>query len=99
MDSSTVSKALLVYLGTGVTSFPDPNEERLTKEFGADKAEDLAPLVAALVEEVRGIKVDWSVHDLQSAGDLAANEMRRRHPELSDEAVGALRGVFTFDWR
>ncbi len=68
-------------------------------KFGSEKGAELASQVTALVHEMNGLAIDWSVQSLESAGDIIRKEMHHRHPDLSDKALRALAWKFTFDWR
>ncbi len=53
----------------------------------------------SLLAEMGKIEVDWSLHDLESAGEMVSKEMHARHPELSAATLRTLVRKFTFDWR
>lgn len=94
-----VSRAMVLFLGFGTASSPRADRDRLVSEFGAKRAEELESRVASVLGELATIQIDWSVPSLTTAADFAVEQIRARHPELSDKALGALRWKFTFDWR
>ncbi|MHA3702914.1 hypothetical protein ACXR2U_12120 [Jatrophihabitans sp. YIM 134969] len=61
--------------------------------------EEIRTEVEAVVAEADSVRVDWDDRTLGQAGDLMRDEMARRHPELSADALAALRWKWTFDWR
>ena len=98
-DDRDLDRAILLYLGYGSQSAPVRDRESLQAEFGPYRANALERAVAELVEEISAFQPDWSRDSLISAGRLAGELMRSRHPELSDEAVAALEWKYMWDWR
>jgi hypothetical protein len=78
---------------------PRVDRDRLVQELGAVRGGELENEVKSLFDELSRIEVDWSVHSLSSAGQMARESMRARRPDLSEEALRALEWKFTFDWR
>jgi hypothetical protein len=99
ISDDDLSNAVVVFLGLGSASSPRQNRDDLAGKFGPEKGAELASQVTALVHEMNGLAIDWSVQSLESAGDIIRKEMHRRHPDLSDKALRALAWKFTFDWR
>ena len=98
-DLDDLCRAVAEFLGFGIASSPQHNRERLAQAFGTKAGGELELRVNSLVDEVGRIEVDWSQHNLESAGRLARQTMRDRHPELCERALSALEWKFTFDWR
>ncbi len=71
----------------------------LAEAFGEVRARGLASQVQVLLAELDSMQVDWSRHDLGSAGEEARRLMASRHPQLTEEALEALNWTFTFSWR
>jgi hypothetical protein len=92
------SRAVVVYLSVGRSSFPHCDPEAVIETFGAEAAESLMPYASAVASEVLNIWTDWSTHTLDSAGEEAAAQMRQRHPELDDEAIKALGWHFSYTY-
>jgi hypothetical protein len=42
---------------------------------------------------------DWKTVDLRQATQIAAESFRSTHPDISDDAVAALAGCYTWDWK
>jgi hypothetical protein len=95
----TLTHAIVLFVGFGSDSFPSRNRERLVQEFGPSLAASLESQVVILLDEIGKIQVDWSLHSLQSAGEMARAEMKARHPALSDTTLLALEWKFLFDWK
>jgi hypothetical protein len=72
--------------------------ERLLEHFEPLVAADLAPLIDRLDEEFYEVGPE-SAENLNTAADLAAEVFAKRHPDLSAEAVDALRWCYTYDWK
>ena len=94
-----LSNATVLFLGYGRASWPQRDEATLARELGAEKAAALREQIDALCDEMQRIDVDWSTCSLAEAGDDARAAMRLRHPELSDDALDALRWQFTYFWK
>lgn len=94
-----LSRAVTSFLGFGQAAWPKRDGTRLVEEFGPEKAAGLELAVAALLDELGALEIDWSMHSLETAGSAARSMMRVRHPELSDSALQALEWKFTYDWR
>ncbi len=94
-----LSRAVVLFLGAGVSSFPAINPARLIQEFGDARGVELGVEVAAFLDELGRIEVDWTVHNLQSATEMAEQRMAARHANLTDEAIKALGWKFSFGWR
>jgi hypothetical protein len=75
------------------------NPQRVTERFGEEVGLDLVQKVHAILDELYGVLPDWSAGDLASETDKAVHQVRRNHPELSDEALAALGWSFSFDWK
>jgi hypothetical protein len=93
LDADEVSDAVLVWSGYGETSWPARDEGPLVARYGEHRALDLLPLVKTLECEVYESDVYRTEADLAAVGRKAARQFRLAHPEVSDEAVDASRGV------
>jgi hypothetical protein len=91
-----LSRAVVLFLGFGSSSFPKRDSDRLVKDFGSTEGTAMDTRVRALIDESDRIEFDWSKHSLGSAADEAGRILHERHPELSDEAIGALGWRFGF---
>jgi tetratricopeptide (TPR) repeat protein len=89
-QSDDLSNAIILFLGFGTKAWPHRDRARLVQEFGAAQAAALESRVLSIAGELAQIPVDWSVHSLQSGGEMAQIEMRARHPDLSETALRAL---------
>jgi len=98
-DAGDVNKAIIVFLAHHRASWPQQDEASLVRDLGAERAPALRAQVDALRGEMGAIEIDWTTHSLASGGAFARAEMRRRHPELSDEALDALAWEVTYNWK
>lgn len=94
-----LSQAIITYLGKGRSSFPRTDEEAVLALEGDTESSALLEKVVALTAEMMSIEIDWSNHTLPEGGDEALRVMAGRHPELTDDALVALRWMFTYNWR
>ncbi|WP_430592512.1 hypothetical protein [Humidisolicoccus flavus] len=93
-----LSEAIVEHLGYRRSAFPrsGAGDVALASTDAACAAE--LPRVRAIVDECGAIHVDWTIHSLSEGVDQARQAMSRLHPELSDDALDALRWWFTFHW-
>jgi hypothetical protein len=98
MNPDDVSEAILLYTGRGITNRPMRDLERLGARFQPERVNELRRKVRRLVAEfyLTSPRVDESL--IESA-DRAAEAFRKHHPEISEEAVDALRWCFAWDWK
>lgn len=94
-----VSLALVKFLGYGVEPYPKEDAARIEKEFGSERAPALEERVRPILSELAALNPDWSRHSLVAAAEWAGREMRRRHPELSEEGIKAMSWIFTWRWK
>lgn len=94
-----VSLALVIFLGYGVEPYPKEDPARIEKEFGSERASALEERVRPILSEFAALKPDWSRHSLAAAAEWAGKEMKRRHPELSEESIRAMSWIFTWRWK
>ena len=84
-----------MYLGAGASPYPKEDAALVDREFGHGVGEE----VRSILDELSHVAVDWSTTSLVEGGEVARAAIKRTHPELSDEALDALRWKFTYDWR
>lgn len=89
----------MLYIQKSTASWPQHDEDAVIKEFGEEKGKILVDQIHSLVQEMFEIKVDWEKHTLTSAADFGRDEIKKRFPGLSDEALAALWWKFTFDMK
>lgn len=99
MDAALLSRALVVWTGYGVVSWPSRDDDRLSRMFGAELASVVLRRIYELEEEFYTSDARHKAADLREMGNLASAQFRMRHPELSDEAVDALAWCYTFDYK
>ena len=99
IDASLLSRAIVVWTGWGQLSWPSRDERRLVDCFGAQRAATLLPRIRELEDEFYASDARAVARDIGELGDLAAVEFRRRHPELSEQAIQALAWCYTYDYK
>jgi hypothetical protein len=97
LDPHVISEAIVLWLGNGVTNWPQPDVQRLVGRFGSLASADLLPVVSALADEFYASDAALSVPDLSEATRVAMDRFRALHPELSDMAIEALGWSYSFD--
>jgi hypothetical protein len=98
-SDALVSEAVALWLGWGVTSWPQRDEGRLAARFGAVAAADLLPLVRAWEEDFYASDSRLTARNLVEMGGLAAEEFRSRRPGATETAVEALAWAYTYDYK
>ena len=68
-------------------------------QVGADAAAELLPRVRALEEDFYATDARLKAPDLVVMGRMATDDFRRKHAEISDEAVEALAWCYTWDYK
>jgi hypothetical protein len=99
VNASLLSEAIVVWTGWGQAPRPIRDEARLVDQFGSDTAADLMPGLRQLEDEFYASDAQFTVADLKEMGDVAADQFRRAHPEISDDAVRALAWCYTYDYK
>jgi hypothetical protein len=66
------------------------------REFGTAGAAELLPWLRDLEDDFFASDARPVAPDLVTMGEPAAEDFRRKHPEISDEAVEALAWCYTF---
>ena len=94
-----VSLALVRFLGYGVEPYPKEDAARIAKEFGSERAPALEKRVHLILGELAAMKPDWSRHSLVAAVEWVGQEMKRRHPGLSEDSIKAMSWIFTWRWK
>ena len=99
MDPTVLSTAIIVWTGWGETNSPSRDEARLLDRFGSEVTVELLPTIRQLEDEFYASDARDVVADLKEMGDRAATQFRSKHPEISQEAIRALRWCYTFDYK
>jgi len=95
----TLSMAVLVYLGVGISSSPTRLPDRLFGYFGPEHADALQRRVDVLLDESWLAPDEWAGLSLGAATDRLEESLRLAHPELSEAAVQAVGWAFSFNNR
>ncbi len=94
-----LSTALIAWTGWGLTPWPQRDEQRLVSQLGADAAAELLPQLHKLERDFYASNARNVAPDLATIGRLAAENFKRLHPAISDDAVEALAWCYTFDYK
>lgn len=97
-DPSLISKAIVVWTGWGRAPSPVRDEALLVDRFG-DAAADLMPVIAAMEDDFYRSDARHIAEDEAAMATLAADQFRRRHPDIADDAIQALAWCYTYDYR
>lgn len=98
MSPNALDAAIVVFTGRGEFNFPHQSSERVRDRFPGPEGVGLAERVEALEAEFYAVKPRTD-ETLVETANRAAQTFAAHHPELSFEAVAALRWSFAFDWK
>lgn len=99
MEDRVLSRAIILYLAKGRSPFPKSDDAAVIAAAHPVDAPALLDRVRRITDECMAIDIDWASHSLVEGGEEARQTMAIRHPELSPEALDALRWMFTYNWR
>lgn len=90
---------MIAYVGEPGRPDARSAEDRVLDAIG-DQAPDVLPRIKMIVDEMYSAETAlWQSPDLAEVARRAEAWLRARCPELSNEAVIAVRNRFTFDWK
>jgi len=95
----TLSMAVLVYTGVGISSYPTSLPDALADYLGSDRADAFKDRVDALRQEAWLDRDEWGANDLVAVTREIEDRMRVAHPELSEDAIQALGWTFSYNNR
>jgi hypothetical protein len=95
-DPARISRALVVWIGKGESAWPDHDDARLIRNFGADDAAELLPALRAIEDEFFESDARDRVADLGEMARAAAAEFRDKHPEIAEDAIDALAWSYSY---
>jgi hypothetical protein len=93
------SEAIVLYLGRGMAPYPKRDPERLITRFGGSEGLDLVTYAEEVLREMYEVSPDWASEDLPAATRRAVRRVAEGHPDLSEEALDALRWSYGWDWK
>ena len=98
MDPKVISSAIIVFVGKGLSPFPIPSRNRVLEVFGPALGPDLNKVIDALSDEFYEVEPlpDETVIE---ATERATSTFVSHHPEISEDAVKALRWSYSYDWK
>ena len=98
-DSPVFTEAVLVWTGWGQHMMPRRDDAFVVSRFGAESAAQLLPAIRSLTEAFYASDAKYTAPSLAEMGAMAAEEFKKKHPEVADEVVKALAWCYTFDFR
>jgi hypothetical protein len=99
LDPARVSEAMVCWTGWGCKRWPTRDDAAVLERFGEDETLDLLPALRLLEDDFYSSDARQRIANLSEMGDTAAEDFRKLHPEVSEEAVLALRSCYTFDYK
>lgn len=99
MDAADdINDALVIYTGFGKSPFPRARSADLVTRYGPEQGADLKSRILALMEEL-GQPILDEKRSKKSVTERAIEQLRPRHPELSETGLKALAWTFSFGLR
>ena len=99
MDAADdINDALVIYTGFGKSPFPRARSADLVTRYGSGQGADLKARILALMEEL-GQPILDEKRSKKSVTERAIEQLRPRHPELSETGLKALAWTFSFGLR
>jgi hypothetical protein len=99
MDPALLSEAVVVWTGWGDAPRPRREDDRLVDRYGEGLALTVIPAVHTLEREFFASTAKDTEPGLQAMGDAAADDFRKLHPEVSEDAVQALTWCYVYDYK
>jgi hypothetical protein len=97
-DADQISEALVIWVGP-IPALGYDRDAALVDRFGAPVAAKLVPILGALENEFESTNAGAVAADLRDMHKLAFDDFKGKHPEISDQAVHALAGRYTYNNR
>ena len=98
-NDASLSAAVVIWTGWRESAWPDRDDARVVRRFGAAAATTLLPQIRQLADDFYASDARDKAADLREMGERAMARFRARHPEISDEAVHALAWCYTYDYK
>ncbi len=98
MDANLLSRALVIYTGRGASPYPARSVDRISEYFGIVAAAELEAEVTRLDEEFYMLE-PANDESIDAAADRAVSIFAAHHPDLTKDAIDALRWCYTYDWK
>lgn len=93
--SADLNTALVAYLGYKRADVPQSDWLAVVESLGIARAEAVEWALLDVLYQLREIKPDWRAHSLWSGSEWAVRELRKRYPDLDDEATKTLTWAFS----
>ncbi len=92
-------QAVLVCTGSGEGASPRRDDSSLVTHFGPEAAPRLICLVKSLEQEFYSSDAWKNAADLKEMGEMAAEQFKRKYPEIPDQVVQAFSWWYTYDYK
>ncbi|MEO8179070.1 MAG: hypothetical protein ABI895_09575 [Deltaproteobacteria bacterium] len=94
-DADQISEALVIWVGP-VPNLGYDREAALVERFGAQVAAKLVPILSALDDDFWSTNAGDVANNTREMHQLAFDDFKRKHPEISDHAAHALAAKYTY---
>jgi hypothetical protein len=95
---SVLSTGLIAYVSGGSRPYPTRDDAALLDAVGEDTGIELLPRLHLLVDESEELSVEWFSIS-REPWQQVVDQMRARHPELTEEALDALGRYWSYQMK
>jgi hypothetical protein len=99
IEHSQLTKAVLIWTGWGRESWPHRDDSLVVNHFGPELAAKLLTTIKTLMDDFYSSNANLVADNLQEMGKIAAEQFRKKHPEISEEIVKVFAWCYTFDFK
>jgi hypothetical protein len=94
-----LTKAVVLWTGHGIRSWPHRDDAVLIQEFGEARGLDLLVALRSLEADFYRSNAHLTEPDLRAMTERASEEFRSRHPDAPSALVDAVAWWYSFDYK
>jgi hypothetical protein len=94
-----LTKAVVLWTGHGIRSWPHHDDAALVQEFGEARGLDLLVALRSLEADFYDTDAHLTEANLQAMTNRASQEFRSRHPHIPSAVLDALAWCYSYDYR
>jgi hypothetical protein len=96
---SQLNEAILIFCGVNDGLYSLHPENRIIKKYGLETGQLLLKKIDEILKIMDMVKPDWNIVTLEQAADMAINLVVKKHNNLNQESLEALKNQFFFWWK
>jgi hypothetical protein len=94
-----INEAIPLYVGVGYSLYPVEDDGRVFERYGSELGKMILVEVKALIAQLNAIEADWENHSLLTGSQWAVDKLVANHKDLDDEAISALKWIYSWWFR